>query len=96
MNSVPIIRPNDKEKQDRKVAKIIIDKIGLEKEKYRLGYTKVSIIIVWIFYTRMHVTWNALYLLHRSDNISYLQFIEVNALRIRYSKHVYLNPNVLL
>ena len=56
MNSVPIERPNDKEKQDRKVAKIIIDKIGLEKEKYRLGYTKVSIIIVWILNTRMHVT----------------------------------------
>ena len=56
MNSVPIERPNDKEKQDRKVAKIIIDKIGLEKEKYRLGYTKVLIIIVWILNTRMHVT----------------------------------------
>ena len=41
IKSVPIERPNDKEKQDRKVAKIIIDKIGLEKEKYRLGYTKV-------------------------------------------------------
>lgn len=41
MTSVPINRPNDKEKQDRSVAKAILDKLGLEKEKYRLGYTKV-------------------------------------------------------
>ena len=40
--SVPINRPNDKEKQDRTVAKAILDNMGLEKEKYRLGYTKVS------------------------------------------------------
>ena len=95
---MPIERPNDKEKQDRKVAKIIIDKIGLEKEKYRLGYTKVSIIIVWILKIRACMLHEMLstYYIHRSDNISYLQFIGVNALRIRYSKHVYLNPNVLL
>ena len=41
ITSVPIARPNDKEKQDRTVAKVILDKLGLEKEKYRLGYTKV-------------------------------------------------------
>ena len=40
MTSVPISRPNDKEKQDRSIAKAILDKLGLEKEKYRLGYTK--------------------------------------------------------
>ena len=43
ITSVPIARPNDKEKQDRTVAKVILDKLGLEKEKYRLGYTKVSL-----------------------------------------------------
>ena len=42
ISSVPINRPNDKEKQDRSVAKAILDKLGLEKEKYRLGYTKVT------------------------------------------------------
>jgi hypothetical protein len=31
----------DLEKRDRKMAKVIIDAIGLEPEKYRLGYTKV-------------------------------------------------------
>ena len=41
MTSVPINGPTDKEKQDRKVAKAILDNMGLEKEKYRLGYTKV-------------------------------------------------------
>lgn len=40
LTSVPVSRPNDKEKQDRTVAKAILDKLGLEKEKYRLGYTK--------------------------------------------------------
>ena len=29
------------EKQDKKVAKEILNNMGLEKEKYRLGYTKV-------------------------------------------------------
>lgn len=43
MTSVPINRPNDKEKQDRSVAKAILEKLGLEKEKYRLGYTKVKL-----------------------------------------------------
>jgi len=32
----------DLEKRDRRVAKVIIDAIGLEPEKYRLGYTKVE------------------------------------------------------
>ena len=41
ITSVPIDRPNDKEKQDRTVAKVILDKLGFDKEKYRLGYTKV-------------------------------------------------------
>ena len=45
MSSVPVVRPNDKEKQDRTVAKIILEKIGLEKEKYRLGYTKVFFVV---------------------------------------------------
>ena len=45
MSSVPVVRPNDKEKQDRTVAKIILEKIGLEKEKYRLGYTKVFLLL---------------------------------------------------
>ena len=31
----------DKEKKDRAVAKTILDKLGMESEKYRLGYTKV-------------------------------------------------------
>ena len=31
----------DKEKQDRAMAKAILDHLGLETEKYRLGYTKV-------------------------------------------------------
>ena len=39
--SVPLNRPNDQEKQDRTVAKAILDNMGFEKEKYRLGYTKV-------------------------------------------------------
>ena len=42
LTSTPIVRPNDKEKQDRIVAKSILEKVGLEKEKYRLGYTKVK------------------------------------------------------
>ena len=41
MTSVAINGPTDKEKQDRKVAKAILDNMALEKEKYRLGYTKV-------------------------------------------------------
>ena len=32
----------DLEKRDRKMAKVIIDIVGLEPEKYRLGYTKVK------------------------------------------------------
>ena len=32
----------DLEKRDRKMAKVIIDMVGLEPEKYRLGYTKVK------------------------------------------------------
>ena len=44
INLVPIDRPNDKEKQDRTVAKAILDNMGLEKEKYRLGYTKVFLL----------------------------------------------------
>ena len=32
----------DKEKKDRAVAKTILDKLGMESEKYRLGYTKVT------------------------------------------------------
>ena len=31
----------DKEKKDRAMAKAILDKLGMETEKYRLGYTKV-------------------------------------------------------
>ena len=31
----------DLEKRDRKMAKVLIDIVGLEPEKYRLGYTKV-------------------------------------------------------
>ena len=41
VNSVPIRSNTDKEKQDRTVAKVILDKLGFDKEKYRLGYTKV-------------------------------------------------------
>jgi hypothetical protein len=33
--------PSDKEKQDRTMAKAILAQLSLEKEKYRLGYTKV-------------------------------------------------------
>ena len=33
----------DKEKKDRAVAKTILDKLGMESEKYRLGYTKVRV-----------------------------------------------------
>ena len=39
------------------MAKIILEKIGLEKEKYRLGYTKVFLLLkknivmfMWIFF----------------------------------------------
>ena len=32
----------DLEKRDRKMAKVVIDIVGLEPEKYRLGYTKVK------------------------------------------------------
>ena len=35
-------RKFDNEKRDRAVARAILDKLGLEPEKYRLGYTKVS------------------------------------------------------
>ena len=52
MTSVPINGPTDKEKQDRKVAKAILDNMGLEKEKYRLGYTKVSVTSVVDFFGR--------------------------------------------
>ena len=31
----------DKEKKDRAMAKAILDYLGMETEKYRLGYTKV-------------------------------------------------------
>ena len=31
----------DKEKKDKAVAKAILNKLGMESEKYRLGYTKV-------------------------------------------------------
>ncbi len=31
----------DEEKRNRKMAKVIIDAVGLEQEKFRLGYTKV-------------------------------------------------------
>ena len=31
----------DKEKRDRAMAKAILDHLGMETEKYRLGYTKV-------------------------------------------------------
>ena len=30
------------EKRDKRMAQVIIDTVGLEKEKYRLGYTKVG------------------------------------------------------
>lgn len=40
-----VLPPNpnntDIEKRDRRMAKAVIDTVGLEKEKYRLGYTKV-------------------------------------------------------
>ena len=32
----------DKEKRDRAMAIAILDHLGMEKEKYRLGYTKVK------------------------------------------------------
>ena len=32
----------DKEKRDRAMAKAILDHLGMETEKYRLGYTKVK------------------------------------------------------
>lgn len=32
----------EKEKKDRAMAKVILDKLGMETEKYRLGYTKVG------------------------------------------------------
>ena len=32
----------DKEKKDRAMAKAILEHVGMETEKYRLGYTKVS------------------------------------------------------
>ena len=32
----------DKEKRDRAMAKAILDHLGMENEKYRLGYTKVK------------------------------------------------------
>ena len=38
----PGATPGDVEKRDRNMAKVIIDSIGLEPEKYRLGYTKVG------------------------------------------------------
>ena len=39
--SCPGATANDVEKRDRTMAKVIIDAVGLEPEKYRLGYTKV-------------------------------------------------------
>ena len=33
----------DKEKRDRAMAKAILDHLGMETEKYRLGYTKVKV-----------------------------------------------------
>jgi len=36
----------DLEKRDKRVAKVIIDSVGLEPEKYRLGYTKVGLLII--------------------------------------------------
>ena len=43
----------DMEKRDGKVAKVIIDVIGLEPEKYRLGYTKVRrAAVVQTYYLR--------------------------------------------
>ena len=38
---VQVVEP-DKEKRDRAMAKTILDHVGMETEKYRLGYTKVS------------------------------------------------------
>jgi len=35
-------RKFDNEKRDRAMARAILDKLGLEPEKYRLGYTKVG------------------------------------------------------
>jgi hypothetical protein len=35
-------RKLDNEKRDRAMARAILDKLGLETEKYRLGYTKVE------------------------------------------------------
>ena len=43
----------DKEKKDRAVAKTILDKLGMESEKYRLGYTKVRVLLV-----QMHLSDN--------------------------------------
>ena len=37
----------DMEKRDRNMAKVIIDAVGLEPEKYRLGYTKVGVFYTW-------------------------------------------------
>ena len=40
-----VLPPNasnmDVEKRDKNMAKVVIDTVGLEPEKYRLGYTKV-------------------------------------------------------
>ena len=36
----------DKEKKDRAMAKAILDHLGMENEKYRLGYTKVFCMIL--------------------------------------------------
>lgn len=35
-------RQGDTEKRDRAMAKAVLDKLGMEPEKYRLGYTKVG------------------------------------------------------
>ena len=32
----------DLEKRDQNVAKVVLESLGLEPEKYRLGYTKVT------------------------------------------------------
>jgi hypothetical protein len=39
-------RKFDSERRDRVMAKSILDKLGLEPEKYRLGYTKVG--VMWL------------------------------------------------
>lgn len=43
------------EKEDKKMAQVCMDEIQLETEKYRLGHTKVSLIIksgMWIEFAK--------------------------------------------